>query len=137
MGRGQNWRTEMYGIPPPVSAARRPDLQEDVRNLKATTACDLFVEKGRRPRREVVGLLRTLRIHAEPQDDELLRADRNTGMAHISVSAFGTVMVFRVPDDADMSGFGFAGIASRADAQKQLDRYLESRGYKPDDSYQW
>lgn len=59
------------------------------------------------------------------------------GMAHISVRAFGTVMIFRVPEDADMSGFGFAGISSRADAQEQLNRYLESQGYNPDDSYQW
>jgi hypothetical protein len=58
-------------------------------------------------------------------------------MAHISVSAFGTVMNFRVPDDADMSGFGFAGIRSRADAQEQLNNYLERLGYNPDDSYKW
>lgn len=59
-------------------------------------------------------------------------------MAHISVQAFGTAMIFRVPDDADMSGFGgFAGIKSRADAQEQLNRYLESLGYDPADSYKW
>lgn len=58
-------------------------------------------------------------------------------MAHISVRAFGTVMIFRVPDDADMSGFGFAGFRSRADAQEQLNRYLESQGYDPKDSYKW
>lgn len=58
-------------------------------------------------------------------------------MAHISVQAFGTAMIFRVPDEADMSGFGFAGIKSRADAQEQLNRYLERLGYNPDDSHQW
>lgn len=58
-------------------------------------------------------------------------------MAHISVSAFGTAMIFRVPDDADMSGFAFAGFRSRADAQQQLDDYLESQGYDPADSYKW
>lgn len=58
-------------------------------------------------------------------------------MAHISVSASGTVMIFRVPEDADMSGFSFAGIRSRADAQEQLNRFLERLGYNPDDSLQW
>lgn len=58
-------------------------------------------------------------------------------MAHISVRAFGTVMIFRVPDDADMDDFSFAGIRSRADAQEQLDRYLESQGYDPAESYKW
>lgn len=58
-------------------------------------------------------------------------------MAHISVQAFGTVMNFRVPEDADMSGFGFAGIRSRADAQAQLNAYLEGQGYNPAESYKW
>ena len=58
-------------------------------------------------------------------------------MAHISVQAFGTVMNFRVPADADMDGFAFAGIRSRADAQKQLNAYLERQGYDPADSYKW
>ena len=58
-------------------------------------------------------------------------------MAHISVNAFGTVMIFRVPDDADMSGFGFAGIRSRAHAQEQLNDYLERQGYDPAESYKW
>ena len=58
-------------------------------------------------------------------------------MAHISVQAFGTAMIFRVPDDADMSGFHFAGVRSRADAQEQLNDYLKSLGYNSDDSYQW
>ncbi|MGQ0844332.1 MAG: hypothetical protein ACT4QF_09355 [Sporichthyaceae bacterium] len=58
-------------------------------------------------------------------------------MAHISVNAFGTVMNFRVPEDADMSGFSFAGIRSRADAQEQLNDYLKRQGYDPADSYKW
>lgn len=58
-------------------------------------------------------------------------------MAHISVAAFGTVMNFRVPDDADMSGFHLAEISSRASVQEQLNDYLESQGYDPDDSYKW
>lgn len=58
-------------------------------------------------------------------------------MAHISVRAFGTVMIFRVPEDADMSGLAFAGIRSRAAAQQQLDDYLEGQGYDPADSYKW
>lgn len=58
-------------------------------------------------------------------------------MAHISVEAFGTVMNFRVPDDADMSGFAVASIWSRADVQEQLNDYLESQGYNLDDSYKW
>ena len=32
-------------------------------------------------------------------------------MAHISVNAFGTVMNFKVPDDADMSAFSLASVA--------------------------
>ena len=67
----------------------------------------------------------------------LLRADRNIEVAHISVHAFGTAMIFSVPDDADMSGFHFAGVRSRADAQEQLNDYLESLGYNSDDSYKW
>lgn len=58
-------------------------------------------------------------------------------MAHISVSAFGTSMIFRVPEDADMSGFSFAGIRNRADAQRQLDTYLEGLGYDVSQSYLW
>ena len=46
-------------------------------------------------------------------------------------------MIFSVPDDADMSGFHFAGVRSRADAQEQLNDYLESLGYNSDDSYKW
>jgi len=58
-------------------------------------------------------------------------------MAHISVSAFGTAMIFRVPDDADMSGFGFAGFRNRADAQQQLDSYLQGLGYDVGQSSHW
>ncbi len=58
-------------------------------------------------------------------------------MATISVSAFGTAMIFPVPDDADMSRLAFAGIASRAHAQEQLNRYLEGLGYNPDDWREW
>ena len=58
-------------------------------------------------------------------------------MAHISVRAFGTVMNFRVPENADMTGFAFAGIQSRADAQKQLNAYLERQGFDPAEAHQW
>lgn len=58
-------------------------------------------------------------------------------MAHISVRAFGTVMIFRVPEEADMSDFSFAGFGSRSDAQEQLNRYLESQGFDPNESYKW
>jgi hypothetical protein len=58
-------------------------------------------------------------------------------MAHISVATFGTAMIFRVPKDADMSGFGFAGFRDRADAQQQLDNYLEDLGYDVSESYLW
>ncbi len=58
-------------------------------------------------------------------------------MAHISVEAFGTVMNFSVPDDADMSGFQPSSWRSRADVQDQLNDYLESQGYDPADSYKW
>lgn len=58
-------------------------------------------------------------------------------MAHISVFAFGTVMNFRVPEDADMSGLSFAGVRNRAHAQQQLDTYLESLGYDVSQSYLW
>ena len=58
-------------------------------------------------------------------------------MAHISVEAFGTVMNFRVPDDADMSGLSIASCKSRTDVQEQSDDYLESQGYNLDDSYTW
>ena len=46
-------------------------------------------------------------------------------------------MIFTVPDDADMSDFSFAGFRSRADAQEQLNRYLESQGFDPNESYRW
>lgn len=58
-------------------------------------------------------------------------------MAHISVLAFGSAMIFRVPEEADMSGFGFAGFRNRADAQAQLDTYLEGLGYDVSQSYMW
>jgi hypothetical protein len=58
-------------------------------------------------------------------------------MAHISVHAFGTAMIFRVPEEADMSGFSFAGFRNRADAQQQLNVYLESLGYDVSQSYLW
>ncbi|HTN99060.1 MAG TPA: hypothetical protein VL068_00175 [Microthrixaceae bacterium] len=58
-------------------------------------------------------------------------------MGHISLEAFGTAMIFTVPDDADMSGLHFAGVRSRADAQEQINDYLKSLGYDPDDSYKW
>lgn len=58
-------------------------------------------------------------------------------MAHISVEAFGTVMNFRVPEDADMSGFSLASIRSRADVKQQLDDYLRGLGYDPDEYYKW
>ena len=55
----------------------------------------------------------------------------------ISVAAFGTSMIFRVPDEADMDGFAFAGVRSRKDAQQQLDDYLERQGFDPNESYKW
>lgn len=58
-------------------------------------------------------------------------------MARINVSAFGTVMMFNVPDEADMSRFNFAGFRNRAEAQQQLDVYLESLGYDVSQSYLW
>ena len=58
-------------------------------------------------------------------------------MAHISVPAFGSAMIFRVPEEADMSGFRFAGFRNRADAQVQLDTYLEGLGYDFSKSYLW
>jgi hypothetical protein len=58
-------------------------------------------------------------------------------MAHISVLAFGTAMIFRVPEDADMGEFSFAGFRNRADAQKQLNTYLEGLGYDVSQSYLW
>jgi hypothetical protein len=58
-------------------------------------------------------------------------------MAHISVPAFGTVMICRGPEDADMSGFSFAGFRNRADAQQQLNTYLEGLGYDVSQSYLW
>jgi hypothetical protein len=58
-------------------------------------------------------------------------------MAHISVPAFGTVMNFRVPEDADMSGFSLAGFRNRADVQQQLNTYLEGLGYDVSQSYLW
>jgi hypothetical protein len=58
-------------------------------------------------------------------------------MAHISVQAFGSAMIFRVPEEADISGFSFAGFRNRADAQAQLDTYLEGLGYDVSQSYLW
>lgn len=58
-------------------------------------------------------------------------------MAHISVHAFGTGMIFRVPEDADMSGFSLRSIRSRKDVQGQLDEYLRNQGYDPSESYKW
>ena len=58
-------------------------------------------------------------------------------MAHISVLAFGTAMIFRVPEDADMSGFSFGGFRNRTDAQQQLNVYLEDLGYDVSQSYLW
>lgn len=58
-------------------------------------------------------------------------------MAMISVHAFGTAMLFTVPDDADMSGFQFMGFQNRADAQQQLNTYLEGLGYDVSQSYLW
>lgn len=58
-------------------------------------------------------------------------------MAHIAVRAFGTAMIFKVPEDADMSGFSFAGFRNRADAQEQLNIYLEGLGYDTSQSYLW
>jgi hypothetical protein len=58
-------------------------------------------------------------------------------MAHISVPAFGTVMNFRVPGDADLSGFNLTSVKSRADVKEQLDDYLRSLGYEPDEYYKW
>jgi hypothetical protein len=59
------------------------------------------------------------------------------GMATINVEAFGTVMIFRVPDDADMSGFHISSCRSRSDVQDQLNDYLEGQGYDPADAYRW
>jgi hypothetical protein len=58
-------------------------------------------------------------------------------MAHISVRAFGTAMIFRVPEDADMSGFSLGSIRSRKDVQGQLDEYLRNQGYDLSESYKW
>lgn len=68
---------------------------------------------------------------------DLLRSDRSPRMAHISVHAFGIGMIFRVPDDADMSGFSLRSIKSRKDVQGQLDEYLRNQGYDPSESYKW
>ena len=43
---------------------------------------------------------------------DLLRSDRSPRMAHISVHAFGIGMIFRVPDDADTSGFSLGSFKS-------------------------
>jgi hypothetical protein len=58
-------------------------------------------------------------------------------MAHISVLAFGTAMIFRVPEDADMDGFSFSGFRNRAEAQQQLNTYLEGLGYDVSKYYLW
>lgn len=41
----------------------------------------------------------------------------------ISVHAFGSAMIFHVPDDADMDGFVVRSINSRKDVKRQLDDY--------------
>lgn len=58
-------------------------------------------------------------------------------MATIGVRGFGTVMIFTVPDEADMSGLSFLGFRDRADAQRQLDAYLEGLGYDVSQSHLW
>ena len=58
-------------------------------------------------------------------------------MAHISVKAFGTSMIFRVPKDADMSELEFTGFKNRKQAQEQINEYLRARGYDPSRSHEW
>ncbi|WP_336630986.1 MULTISPECIES: hypothetical protein [unclassified Microbacterium] len=58
-------------------------------------------------------------------------------MANISTKAFGADMIFRVPDDADTSGFALNGFGSRAAPQAQLDAHLEGLGYDPAETYLW
>lgn len=55
----------------------------------------------------------------------------------ISVRAFGSAMIFHVPDDADMDGFVVRSIKSRKDVKRQLDDYLREQGYNPDEHYNW
>lgn len=55
----------------------------------------------------------------------------------ISVHAFGSAMIFHVPDDADMDGFVVRSINSRKDVKRQLDDYLREQGYNPDEYYRW
>lgn len=58
-------------------------------------------------------------------------------MASFAIKAFGTAMIFRVPDDADMTGFRYMGCRNRADAQRQINAYLESCGYDLSQSHLW
>lgn len=55
----------------------------------------------------------------------------------ISVRAFGSAMIFHVPDDADMDGFVIRSINSRKDVKRQLDAYLREQGFDPNDYYKW
>lgn len=55
----------------------------------------------------------------------------------ISVRAFGTLMLFHVPNDADMDGLVINSFRSRKDIQRQIDDYLRKQGYNPDDHYNW
>lgn len=56
---------------------------------------------------------------------------------HISVRAFGTSMIFHVPDDADMDSFVLESIRSRKDVQRQLDEYLRAQGHNPNERHKW
>jgi hypothetical protein len=56
-------------------------------------------------------------------------------MADISVLAFGTAMLFRVPQDADRDGFSFSDFRNRAEARQQLNTYLEGLGYDVSQCY--
>ena len=91
------------------------------------------------PRTGLCGQLRTPK-REEPNNPcmiDFLNIDRSPNMAHISVRAFGTSMIFHVPKDADMSGFALGSIKSRKDVQRQLDEYLRDQGYDPSESYKW
>lgn len=56
---------------------------------------------------------------------------------HFSVHAFGSAMLFRVPDDADMDKFTLSSIRSRKDVQRQLDDFLREQEFDPNDYYKW
>ncbi len=58
-------------------------------------------------------------------------------MATFGIRAFGTVMIFRVPEDANMANFDYLGCRSRADAQQQINTYLEGLGYDTSRSHLW